>query len=141
MKRVTSFIFLLISVYSYSQQSKLHIGTWCSDNKNYLIKSVKFTEDDFVYITMRNNETLSEYLKNEYSISLTRYEINYASTPIELNIFLTNKSSVATDTIKWKGILRFITNNKMEISLPMYFNKEIYKDFENDDTLILEKKE
>ena len=114
--------------------SNKHIGEWIIEDrgtKGYLIldanKNVTFSVDN--YIVGGDNFEIDG---NKTSI---KYEIDYSKNPIWIDFifYVTKNGTSETKNLSWKGIMRFISDDKMEIRMDRKGNSERFTGFNPED--------
>ena len=144
MKKIKSISFLLLFLMviifqSCSSNTKRHIGVWEGVNSKGIPVNLVLDENKNV-VLIQNNEVIGgNEFEYEGKKADFKYEIDYSKDPIWLDFVLYEKGTTQEKT-RLKGIIRFITDKKMEYR--MNFQKGRYENFDPNDkefTIVLDK--
>ena len=128
-----SLIFSLISC----SQSKKHIGEWKGTDEKGKVGSLILNESSHVILVMGNQVIGGKDFEIDGIKAECKYEINYKKDPIWLDIVFSKEGA---ESGRMKGIIRFISDTKMEYRLS--FDTSRFEKFDPTDklnTIVLDK--
>ena len=139
-KRVLILI-LTIVIFGCSNSNQKHIGEWtCSDNTGETGSLILNKGNSAVFIV--GNQVLGgdNFEINGVKATL-KYEIDYSKDPIWLDLVIYEEGQ-KQETVRAKGIIRFLTNNKMEYRFKPEPSVDRFTKFDSEDkenTIVLDK--
>jgi hypothetical protein len=101
--------FLLVSPVALSQEN-MHIGRWQASHEGE-IGAIQFDEDGSLRAFQDGKEMKEEMRKNLGDTVEIRYEINYAHTPVHLDIVIVNLKG--NEVMRGLSIVKFVGDDEM----------------------------
>jgi hypothetical protein len=140
MCRFLKFIVLIVAVFllqSFSNHNEKHIGEWKGEDG-----SLTLDKQNYVVFMIEDQVFGGESFIVEGQKGKCKYEIDYSKNPIWLDIVVYEVYEQAKEEEigRFKGIVRFLSDTRMEYRLSFDGNR--YDDFDPDDdedTIILDK--
>lgn len=129
--RITLLLIGICLLLSCSNPKNRHLGEWGNqdDGRNWL---VKFTADSLVEILDDNIPVLGGpfYKLNDGQPGTCKYEIDYSKNPVWLDVVVFPKGQ-KKEIGRLKGIVRFLSADKMEWRINPGPGGERFNNFEN----------
>jgi hypothetical protein len=118
------------SIISCTQPEKWHIGEWQMEDKNRLVSFI-FKEDQTAVLVRGNQVYGGDGFFIEENLYQLKYEIDYTKNPVWLDFVVLNGESKEINRLR--GILRFLTENKLEFRLNFDDPQVRYQNFDPND--------
>lgn len=131
-------IVFIIILQNCSYITDKHIGEWKGTDKGKT-SSLILDENNHATLISENSVLGGEEFEIEGIKATMKYEIDYSKKPIWLDLVFYEQGK-PKEKGRMKGIVRFITNNKIEYRLA--FSGDRYDNFDSDDkenTIVLDK--
>jgi hypothetical protein len=138
-KRILIFA-LTILIFGCSNSNQKHIGEWTGSDKVKTGSLILYKGNSAVFVI--GNQVLGgDNFEINGVKSTLKYEIDYSKDPIWLDLVLYEEGQ-KQENVRLKGIIRFLTNTKMEYRLNFDSSAERFTKFDiedNENTIVLDK--
>ncbi len=128
-----------LSLFSFSNPNERHIGEWRgTDSKGN--KGVLILGENQKFLFKMNNDSLkSDHVEPDGRKVMLRYDIDYTRVPIWLDFVFYDKATNKEER-RLKGIVQFVTDNKMMLRVNFSGKRDsVFDPEDSDHTIMLEK--
>lgn len=132
-------ITVIFILQSCSNSNERHIGEWKGTDNTGKTASLVLDKNSHAVFVINNQVLGGTEFEMQGVKAECKYEIDYSKNPIWLDIVICEKGK-KEEKARLKGIIRFITDNKLEYRLN--FGGERFDKFdsdENENTIVLDK--
>jgi len=124
-----------------SNKSEKHIGEWAGTHKGEMGSLILDKSNNAIFVI--GNQVLGgEGFEVNGVKTQVKYEIDYTKEPIWLDLIISKEGIPEEDEVRLKGIVRFITDKKIEYRVTFDQSDERFKNFDSKDdktTIVLDK--
>ena len=140
MIKQTLILILTIVIFGCSNSNQKHIGEWTGSDKGE-IGSLILNKGNSAVLVIGNQVLGGDNFEINGVKATLKYEIDYSKDPIWLDLVI-YEEGLKQEKGKLKGIIRFLTNTKMEYRLNFDPSADRFSKFDSEDkenTIVLDK--
>lgn len=138
MKQVFFLLFIAVLGACSGNNNRKLVGEWKGKDIKGKVNVLTFNKDNSVVWVADNRILGGESFEIEGTKGTLKYEVDYSKDPIGLDLVM-QKSGEFNELARIKGIIRFISDTKMEYRLSFEGRFTEFDSRDKDNTLILEK--